>query len=36
MEPSQVLQVFYLSVAVFLLIVAIIAYPTLRDQSKRK
>lgn len=30
------LQTFYLLVAIILLIVAILTYPTLRDQSKKK
>lgn len=30
-DPSQALQMFYLAVAIVLLIVAIIVYPTLHD-----
>lgn len=30
------LQTFYLLVAIILLVVAILTYPTLRDQSKKK
>lgn len=36
MDINNILQTFYFIVAVFLLVVAIITYPTLRDRNKKK
>lgn len=36
MDAKLQLQIYYLTVAIFLLIIAILVYPTLRDQNKKK
>ena len=35
-NTNQNLGIFYLGIAIFLLIVAIIVYPTIRDRNKKK